>query len=182
MAMNPERAKMLRDASAKEDELPKPPRVKCIRITGSNILALKDTDAASPTSDRPDATSRKRSRDFFEQEHLGDIAFDDRLRRQHAPHLPLPPPPSHHTTYLTSLLQSWLLRLTLEPKPTKKSVPAVSTHMGQITSVGLLVNELMRRMGFPVLRLPTLNQVSQLVPAREYSLDRVAYGSLLEDV
>lgn len=54
--------------------------------------------------------------------------------------------------------------------------------MDQITSVGLLVNELMRRMGLPVLRLPTLNEVSQLAPAGEYSIDRVAHGSLLEDI
>ncbi|KID90550.1 phosphotransferase enzyme family protein [Metarhizium guizhouense ARSEF 977] len=177
MAMNPEREKMLRDASAKENELPNPPRVKCIRITGSNVVALKDTNAARPKPDRPDATqtsattSRKRSRDLLEQENLGDVAFDNRLRRQHAPPFPLPPPPSHHTTYLTSLLQGWLLRLTLEPKPTKKSVPAVSTHMDQITSVGLLVNELMRRMGLPVLRLPTLNEKC-LSASQKYDMAR----------
>ncbi|KHN94243.1 Aminoglycoside phosphotransferase [Metarhizium album ARSEF 1941] len=146
MAMNPEREKMLREASNQEQEHepPKPLRVRCIRITGSNVLALEDADAAEPSSDRPGAAtwpsvaSQKRSYDSFVQEDLGDVPFDNRLHRQRPPFFPLPPPPSHDTTYLASLLQSWTLRLKLEPKPTKKSVPTSSTHMEQITSVGLL--------------------------------------------
>ncbi|TWU75726.1 hypothetical protein ED733_007685 [Metarhizium rileyi] len=182
MAIHPERKQVIRDISAQRDASPKPLRVKCLRITGSNAEALQGRDAAKPQSDsvdtaKPSATvSHKRSRDTFEQDN-SDAAFDRRLRRHVPPVFPPPPIPSNHTIYLTDLLQNWPLRLTLQQKSSKKCAPVASTQNYQITSIGLLVTEVMRQMGLPVLSMPTLEQARSLASdclsaAQKYDIAR----------
>jgi hypothetical protein len=94
MAMNPEREQMLKDNATKENEPVAPARIKCIRITGANVLALQDARSnepkpSCPRDAKPSATAtRKRAYDSIEQETLRDPAFDPRLELRRPPIFP----------------------------------------------------------------------------------------------
>lgn len=85
---------MLKENADKEFEPLNPLPVKCIRITGANVLALQDPSAGQTQSDSPKVNktvakvSRKRSYDSFEQESAVDSAYDQRLKRRLPPQLP----------------------------------------------------------------------------------------------
>lgn len=75
------------------------------------------------------------------------------------------------------------MRLILEPPATKSSAPLAKTHPTHITDAGLVLNEVMRKTSnLPILRLPLLADMGGELAAADGGIDRVAHGSLLEDV
>ncbi|KND91673.1 hypothetical protein TOPH_03851 [Tolypocladium ophioglossoides CBS 100239] len=162
--MNPERAGMLRDIVAGgADRSLSPAAVHDPnlgpRVTGANVVGVGQA-SQEPT------VPTKRSRSEVESDEE-DAA----------------PTPTDDTAYLASLLRLRPLRLILEPPATKSSAPLAKTHATHITDAGLVLNDLVRRTSsLPILRLPLLVDMGGKLAAADGGIDRVAHGSLLEDV
>ncbi|PNY29641.1 Uncharacterized protein TCAP_00442 [Tolypocladium capitatum] len=167
--MNPERAGMLRDIVAGgADRSLSPPAAHDPtlgpRVSGANVVGVRQ---ASQGPEVPIKRSRSELGSDGEHAH---VACE-------------PPTPTHDTVYLASLLRLRPLRLILEPPATKSSAPLAKTHITHITDAGLVLNELMRKTSnLPLLRLPLLADVCGKLVAADSGIDRVAHGSLLEDV
>lgn len=179
------------------------------RVSGANGVGLglaQGEVSRSRTDDR-----RLKHPAIFAAKHDSVVGLDGidghgkRPSRAKAPHLPqgglkghLPlkgvelgaaegpsagPASNRHTHYLGSLLRYRRLRLILEPKETRQRAPLAKIYDRWVSDAGLLINDIVHEYAnLPMLRLPRTVKADERLLAADGSLDRVAHGSLLEDV